>query len=112
ANQDCSTVVGAEEVVSTRLEPGADPVAEAQRRGTILAVIRMGNIDLENRVSPPMTAPPPGMFPPGFAVPPGMMLPGPRPVPPKSGALDPLGPLDPSAPVNPPGTATVKSPTS
>ena len=36
-NQDFTTVAGAEEIVSTRLEPGADPVAEAQRRGTILA---------------------------------------------------------------------------
>lgn len=112
ANQDFSTVVGAEEVVSTRLEPGADPVAEAQRRGTILAVIRMGNIDLENRVSPSMTAPPPGMFPPG-------MLPGPRPVPPKGGldappmkntGLDPYDPVAPIAPKNPPGTATVNPP--
>ena len=34
-NQDFSTVPGAEELVSTRLEPGADPVAEAQRRGAI-----------------------------------------------------------------------------
>jgi hypothetical protein len=47
--QDYSTVVSAEEVVSTRLEPGVDPVAEARRRGTILAVIRLGNIDLEKR---------------------------------------------------------------
>ncbi len=59
-NQDFSTVVAAEEIVTTRLEPGADPVAEAQRRGSILAIIRMGNIDLENKVSPSMTAPPPG----------------------------------------------------
>ena len=65
-NQDFVTVAGAEELVSTRLEPGADPVAEAQRRGTILCVVRLGNIDLENKVSPPMNAPPPGMMmPPG-----------------------------------------------
>lgn len=70
--QDFATVAGAEEIVSTRLEPGADPVAEAQRRGTILAIIRLGNIDLENRVSPAMTAPPPGVVgpPPGAMVPP------------------------------------------
>ena len=90
-NQDFSLVVGAEEVVSTRLEPGADPVAEAQRRGTILAVIRMGNIDLENRVSPAMTAPPPGMVP----------VPRMR----GNGDLSPLAP-----PLNPPGTATVRPP--
>jgi hypothetical protein len=114
ANQDFATVVGAEEVVSTRLEPGADPVAEAQRRGTILAVIRMGNIDLENRISPAMTAPPPGMIPHG--PPHGVPLPGPRPVPPgpppmpKNSWLSPTAPTDPLAPMNPPGTATVKPP--
>jgi hypothetical protein len=49
ANQDFSTAFGAEEVVSTQLEPGTDPVAEAQRRGSILAIIRLGNVDLEER---------------------------------------------------------------
>src|SRR5262245_50243339 len=85
-NQDFASIAGAEELVSTRLAPGDDPVAEAQRRGTILAIVRLGNIDLENRASPPMNAPPPGgpmMLPPGF-VPPGMP-PGPgappRPIP-------------------------------
>ena len=85
-NQDFASIAGAEELVSTRLEPGDDPVAEAQRRGTILAIVRLGNIDLENRASPAMNAPPPGgpmVLPPGF-VPPGMP-PGPgvppRPVP-------------------------------
>lgn len=34
-------------LVSTRLEPGVDPVAEADRRGTIMAVIRVGNKELE-----------------------------------------------------------------
>ncbi|NOX53960.1 MAG: hypothetical protein GXP27_05870 [Planctomycetes bacterium] len=40
-------IAGVETLVSTRLEPGVDPVAEADRRGTILAVLRMGNMDLE-----------------------------------------------------------------
>ena len=74
-NQDFASIAGAEELVSTRLEPGDDPVAEAQRRGTILAIVRLGNIDLENRASPAMNAPPPGgpmMLPPG-AMPPGMI---------------------------------------
>ena len=39
--------IGVEELVSTRLGPGMDPVAEADRRGTIMAVIRMGNLNLE-----------------------------------------------------------------
>ncbi len=56
--QDLAVVGGADEVVSTRLEPGADPVAEANRRGTILAVVRIGNIDLENPNTPAMGAPP------------------------------------------------------
>lgn len=78
AFQDFAALGGADEIVSTRLEPGADPIAEAQKRGTILAVIRLGNIDLENKASPSMTAPPPGM-----GMPPVMMQPsGPRPMPP------------------------------
>jgi hypothetical protein len=74
-NQDFASIAGAEELVSTRLAPGDDPVVEAQRRGTILAIVRLGNIDLENRATPAMNAPPPGgpmMLPPG-AMPPGMI---------------------------------------
>jgi hypothetical protein len=76
AFQDLAVVAGADEVVSTRLEPGADPIAEANRRGTILAVVRIGNIDLENPNTPAMGAPP-GMIggpPPGAmpAAPPAM----------------------------------------
>jgi hypothetical protein len=40
-------IAGVEELVSTRLAPGLDPVAEADRRGTIMAVLRIGNMDLE-----------------------------------------------------------------
>jgi hypothetical protein len=40
-------IAGVETLVSTRLEPGVDPVAEAARRGTILAILRMGNMDFE-----------------------------------------------------------------
>ncbi|HEY1379540.1 MAG TPA: hypothetical protein VGF55_22240 [Gemmataceae bacterium] len=81
-------VAGPDEVVSTRLEPGVDPILEAQRRGSVLAVIRMGNIDLEAPNTPPLNAPPqggpfhgmpmmtaPGSLPPG-AMPPGGMPPG------------------------------------
>lgn len=38
---------GIETLVSTRLDPGVDPIAEADKRGAILAVIRLGNKDLE-----------------------------------------------------------------
>ncbi len=47
AKHQAQDVEGVGEVVSTRLEPGVDPVAEARRRGTILLVLRLGNIDLE-----------------------------------------------------------------
>jgi hypothetical protein len=40
-------LAGVETLVSTRLEPGVDPITEADRRGSILAVIRLGNKDVE-----------------------------------------------------------------
>ena len=40
-------IAGVETLVSTRLNPGVDPVSEADRRGTIMAVLRIGNMDLE-----------------------------------------------------------------
>ncbi len=39
------TLSGVETLVSTRLDPGVDPIAEADRRGSILAIVRMGNKD-------------------------------------------------------------------
>ncbi len=48
---------GTEEILSTRLEPGADPIQEALRRGSILLVIRMGNMDQEAPNTPPLGAP-------------------------------------------------------
>lgn len=59
AYQDISTVAGPSEVVSSRLEPGADPIVEAQKRGSILLIIRMGNIDLQAPNTPAMNAPSP-----------------------------------------------------
>ncbi|MDA0834646.1 MAG: hypothetical protein O2955_05255 [Planctomycetota bacterium] len=48
-------IAGVETLVSTRLDPGVDPVAEADRRGTIMVVLRMGNMDLETpQVAQPM----------------------------------------------------------
>lgn len=40
-------LAGVETLVSTRLEPGVDPIVEASRRGSILAIVRVGNKDLE-----------------------------------------------------------------
>jgi hypothetical protein len=50
-------VTGPDEIVSTRLEPGVDPIAEAARRGNILLIVRVGNIDLEAANTPAMDAP-------------------------------------------------------
>jgi hypothetical protein len=50
---------GPDEVVSSRLEPGMDPICEAQRRGSILLVVRLGNINLEAPNTPAMDAPNP-----------------------------------------------------
>jgi hypothetical protein len=36
-----------ETLVSTRLDPGIDPIVEADRRGAILAIVRVGNKDLQ-----------------------------------------------------------------
>src|SRR5206468_5913948 len=46
---------GTDEILSTRLEPGADPIQEALRRGSILLVIRMGNVDQEAPNTPPLS---------------------------------------------------------
>lgn len=83
-------VSGVETLVSTRLEPGVDPVLEADKRGTILLIVRLGAIDLEmpggvisgsvsavpsvgTAVTTPTTAPvtsvPPASLPPGVAQP-------------------------------------------
>jgi hypothetical protein len=114
-------VAGPEEVVSSRLEPGVDPVAEAMRRGSILLIIRMGNIDLEAPNTPPLDAPPvnpfmgmplrtpDGMPAPGMAPPPtpgGMMMPPPSP----TGMMMPPGATLPVAPGGTmPGRAAVTS---
>ncbi len=53
-------ITGPNEIVSTQLEPGADPIKEADRRGTIMMVIRMGNLDEEAPNTPAINAPPSG----------------------------------------------------
>jgi hypothetical protein len=86
--QDLANLGGAGEIVSTRLEPGVDPIAQAQSRGSILLVIRMGNTDLEAPNTPAMDAPNP--FAP--ACPPGATMPG------GMGGAGPRGPLGPMVP--------------
>src|SRR5207248_7736051 len=67
-------IAGPNEIVSSRLEPGADPIAEALQRGSILLVVRLGNIDLEAPNTPAIDAPGPykPFCPPGY----GMAMPG------------------------------------
>lgn len=52
-------LAGVDTLVSTRLDPGVDPIIEADRRGAILAIVRMGNKDMEMEapLAPSMTAP-------------------------------------------------------
>ncbi len=40
-------LAGIDTLVSTRLDPGVDPIVEADRRGSILAIIRLGDKDIE-----------------------------------------------------------------
>ena len=60
AFQDIAALAGPNEIVSTRLEPGVDPVIEAQKRGTVLMIVRVGNSDLQAPNTPAMDAPPGG----------------------------------------------------
>jgi serine/threonine protein kinase/WD40 repeat protein len=43
AEQAEVALAGVESLVTTRLDPGVDPVTEARRRGELLAVLRLGN---------------------------------------------------------------------
>lgn len=40
-------LVGVDVLVSNRLDPGLDPIVEADRRGSILGIVRLGNKDIE-----------------------------------------------------------------
>ncbi len=98
---------GTDEIVSTRLEPGQDPVQEALHRGSILLIIRMGNIDEEAPNTPPLSSPAPAAVPPGGQPPlkfgptmPGMMTP---PVQVPYWGMGPKGPLSQSPAAVPPG---------
>jgi hypothetical protein len=106
-------ISGVETLVSTRLEPGVDPILEADRRGTILLIARLGAIDLEMPLpqvsGPAVGAPivgaptelPPGALPPsGVVLPPGAVAPGGVVLPP--GAVAPGGMV-----VPPPAQPTV-----
>ncbi|MFZ5829747.1 MAG: hypothetical protein ACOY3P_06655 [Planctomycetota bacterium] len=70
-------LAGVETLVSTRLDPGVDPIIEADRRGSILAILRVGNKDLQTpadmmqggdvvQMGGPCPMGPPGAYPPGM----------------------------------------------
>jgi hypothetical protein len=118
-------IAGVETLVSTRLEPGIDPIREADRRGTILLIIRLGAIDLEMpsaggplgpgqpMVVPgaPSTVVAPGALPPNMVPPGAMIIPSPTltpgvpvdraPAPPAAPTTSPFVPAAPTAPVSP-----------
>lgn len=64
-------LAGVETLVSTRLDPGVDPIEEAEERGSILAIVRIGNKDLEVPGVPGMDG---GVVPASYSE--GMMGPG------------------------------------
>jgi hypothetical protein len=63
-------MAGVETLVSSRLEPGQDPIIEADRQGAILAVVRIGNKDLQTADATALLANG-GLY--GADCPPGMM---------------------------------------
>lgn len=82
-------LAGVETLVSTRLEPGVDPIQEADRRGSIMAVVRLGNKDLE---VPEEAVGPGDVVPAAFAV--GQQMGGPVPMGPPLGAGPITTPVD------------------
>ncbi len=111
-------VANVETLVSTRLEPGVDPVLEADKRGTILMIVRLGGINLEMDavgmpvpsdapISTPAPGPgttlPPGTFPMGISAPASNnapLMPVDAPVSP-SPVVAPSGPVTPAVPAAP-----------
>jgi hypothetical protein len=104
-------IAGVETLVSTRLEPGVDPILEADKRGTILLIVRLGAIDLEmptagtggTIVMPAVTMPPGAAISGAPVLAPGALPPGPMITAPPS---EPVVPLE-TAPVAPNAAAPV-----
>jgi hypothetical protein len=115
-------VANVETLVSTRLDPGVDPILEADKRGTILMIVRLGGINLEmdapggataGEAPPVMMAPAggaPTMMPPG-SMPTGAYSPPAPPAAPVVNLEAPASPVVPAAPaVTPPAPADVPAP--
>ncbi len=77
-------ISGIDTLVSTRLEPGLDPIIEADRRGSILAIVRLGNKDIELTAAAYANGGVPGMMGPGGMGPGGFCGPDGRPIDPMS----------------------------
>lgn len=104
-------VSGVETLVSTRLEPGVDPILEADRRGTILLIIRLGAIDLEMPSSGTSAGSANAGFNPGLILSPtpDTSL-NPQPLPPAEPAATPIVPVDPAPATTPPPAAPEPAP--
>jgi hypothetical protein len=121
-------IAGVETLVSTRLEPGVDPILEADKRGTILLIVRLGAIDLEmpNAGAGYVSGVPAGgteaVMPPG-SLPPGVTAPAPRiesvplentapvsPAPPTPSPMTPPAPMPAPEPAPPPAAPPVPAP--
>ncbi len=100
-------LAGVEELVSTKLDPGVDPVVEADRRGAILAILRVGNKLIE--MGPEMGGQP-TVAPVGYngPCPPGM--PGPMAGGPGMGGMPGMGAYPMGATVPPGNVAGVTAP--
>ncbi|MBV8382797.1 MAG: hypothetical protein JOZ63_09325 [Planctomycetaceae bacterium] len=102
-------IAGVETLVSTRLEPGVDPILEADKRGTILMIVRLGAIDLEMPTAGGgMVVAPGAVVPPGAVIGPNGAIPSqpgvaPGTVVPPGAVIGPNGAI-PSQPGVAPGT--------
>ncbi|HEY2154619.1 MAG TPA: hypothetical protein VGH33_03250 [Isosphaeraceae bacterium] len=114
--QELAVPGGPETLISTRLEPGVDPILEADKRGTILLIVRLGGINLElpqtgtvmvpsTINSVPVDGAPTVVPGPATLVPPVEPAPAPAPVVPPAGVV-PVAP----APVVPPAPAPATTP--
>jgi hypothetical protein len=116
-------ISGVETLVSTRLEPGIDPILEADKRGTILLILRLGAIDLEmpGFSGAGTVSSPPGVgalnhggviigSPAGADLPPGALPPGFTPTPPPAAGTVVLDPAPADAAPAPAPTPTAPAP--
>jgi len=104
-------VAGVETLVSTRLEPGVDPILEADKRGTILLIVRLGAIDLEMQgAATTSVAPGTSTLVPTNSLPPGSVPPSPpavESVPVDTAPVTPV-PTTPGAPTSMPAPETIQ----